>query len=177
MLWNLLCCFGSLLVLSEERLFKYDFFLFLMPFIIYQTLMQCFEYCRTNRYSVLAWSLWKSKKKKYLVNIWHSLEIETGMCVYSRSWWTQKLWGCHPGWIPISAWWFNSMEGGVWKKSFCSHARQSKQAFTMERIPQSAHFTVIADASGCSSLYGFMQEHTFSPAHCYPHKINLTILW
>lgn len=132
MLWNLLCCFGSLLVLSEERLFKYDFFFFFNAI--------CYI---SNTYAVL-WILQiksvhsprmvtlkiKKKQIKHFVNIWDSLEIETGMCVYSRSWWTQKLWGCHPGWIPISAWWFNSMEGGVWKKILL---------FTCQTIKTSLH--------------------------------------
>lgn len=59
--------------------------------------------------------------------------------------------------------------------SFCSHARESKQALTMERIPQSPHFTVIADASDCTSLCGFTWEHSSCLIQHYPHKIKTTV--
>lgn len=94
-----------------------------MAFVLNPTLLQPFEYCRSHRSSALPWSLWKKSENMilkitfYSLAVWDSLEIESGMCVYSRSWWTRgKLWGCHPGWIPISAWWFNSVKGGgLWK--------------------------------------------------------------
>lgn len=59
----------------------------------------------------------------------------------------------------------------TWKNQFslfilCSYVSESKQAFTLERIPPSQHFTVIADVSGCTSVHVWaliLFNSTFSP--------------